>query len=476
MPGPTVLLKKSLLFVHRWLGVALCILFVMWFASGTVMMYWDFPSVTDQDRLERSPALDVSAIKISPVEALSILGMDEPPEQVRIGMFDGRPVYRFRWERSRKLIYADTGEEQRDARPEMLARTAAQWTGQPARAARVEKLEEPDQWTVQGEFRALRPLWKYAWPNGEQVYVSEVSGEVLQYTSTSSRVWAWLGPIPHWMYFLPLRKHGQEWTRFVIWTSGIGTVAALLGMILGLWMYTPRRRVPYRGQKRWHTIFGLIFGLSAVTWVFSGLLSMEPFPSLSGGDEPESAIAIEHALRGDLDLKAFPASPPASVAVKELEFLNFNSIPVYLAHLNHGETQVIPVNGQPAQTFDTERVSEIVRRAAGGALEELRVLDDYDRYYLDRRNTRPLPVILARTKDARIYIDPRTARIVGGYTAGDWTNRWLYHGLHSLNFPWLYKYRPLWDIVVISLLAGGCGLSITSLILAWRVVRRLVTS
>ena len=30
-------------------------------------------------------------------------------------------------------------------------------------------------------------------------------------------------------------------------------------------------------------------------------------------------------------------------------------------------------------------------------------------------------------------------------------NRWLYHGLHSLDFPFLRYSRPLWDIVVIVL-------------------------
>jgi hypothetical protein len=51
-------------------------------------------------------------------------------------------------------------------------------------------------------------------------------------------------------------------------------------------------------------------------------------------------------------------------------------------------------------------------------------------------------------------------------------NRWLYHGLHSLDFPWLYDYRPLWDIVVITFMLGGTALMVTSLILAWRVVGR----
>ena len=148
-----------------------------------------------------------------------------------------------------------------------------------------------------GVFR-LRPLWKYSWPNGEQVYVSETSGEVVQYTTTGSRLGAYVGAIPHWLYFTPLRKHGLEWSRVVIWSSGIGTLAALLGVAIGLWMYSPSKRyrnagvatsIPYRGQKRWHTVFGLIFGLGAATWAFSGMLSMDPFPSPSGG--PAGATA-----------------------------------------------------------------------------------------------------------------------------------------------------------------------------------------
>jgi outer membrane assembly lipoprotein YfiO len=50
--------------------------------------------------------------------------------------------------------------------------------------------------------------------------------------------------------------------------------------------------------------------------------------------------------------------------------------------------------------------------------------------------------------------------------------RWLYHGLHSMNFPWLYNYRPAWDIVVIAFMAGGTALAFTSLMLAWQVLGR----
>jgi hypothetical protein len=59
---------------------------------------------------------------------------------------------------------------------------------------------------------------------------------------------------------------------------------------------------------------------------------------------------------------------------------------------------------------------------------------------------------------------------VGGYSFRRWAGRWLYHGLHSLDFPWLYTHRPLWDVVMIAFMGGGTALGVTSLILAWRVL------
>ena len=75
-------------------------------------------------------------------------------------------------------------------------------------------------------------------------------------------------------------------------------------------------------------------------------------------------------------------------------------------------------------------------------------------------------------EDTRYYIDPRTATVVQTASNRNFWRRWLYNGLHSLNFPWLYNYRPLWDIVVITFMLGGMALSATSLTLAWRALGR----
>jgi hypothetical protein len=487
------MLKRTLLIVHRWLGVALCLVFLLWFPSGIGMMYWEFPGVSADDRLERAPSLNVSTVRLSPSEAYATLQMPQPPTSARLNTFDGRPIYRFRTDDIDSLVYADTGMEQVLVSREMMDRIASRWTGQPIDTAAVRMLDEVDQWTVQANFKRLAPLWKYTWPNGEQVYLSEMTGEVVQYTTAASRLGAYLGPIPHWLYFTPLRRHGPVWSQTVIWLSAVGTFTAILGIVIGVWMYSPSKRyriagretsIPYRGQKRWHTILGLVFGVATVTWAFSGLLSMDPFPlgtNGAGGGRRGNARSIQQALGGRPELDRFsPKHPRTAIAeiadlpVKELELKTVGDRPLYLATISRRDTRIVPVDGSPLVSFDRQEIVDIVTKAAPATgLADVSLLSQYDRYYLDRTRERPLPVILARTNDGtRYYIDPKTARVAGTYSPGNWATRWLYHGLHSLDFPWLYNYRPLWDIVVITFMLGGTALAVTSFVLAWRAVGR----
>lgn len=486
------MLKRSVVFIHRWLGVALCLLFLLWFSSGIAMMYCEFPTLSRDDQLSRSAPLEAAAVALSPLDAFRTLRSDERPSEVRLNTFDGRPAYRFHLGADDTLVYADTGEQQGVASPELMRRVAGRWTGQHTDAVTIEPVREVDQWTVQGPLRTLRPLWKFSWPDGEQVYVAQRSGEVVQYTTTASRIGAYLGPIPHWLYFTPLRQHQSQWTAVVVWTSGAATIAALLGLAVGVWMYSPAKRyqfdgkatsVPYRGQKRLHMTLGLIFGVGAVTWAFSGLLSMDPFPAASGSPASDSARAsVEAALRRPIDLAAFSAKSPAAALtelagfeVKELELISFAGQPTYLATLTDGDSRIVPIDGPPRVSVDRLRLVEAITASVPArARATVRDLDHYDAYYLDRRHRRPLPVALVQLDDrarTRFYIDPKSLRIVGTYNSTKWTSRWLYHALHSLDFPWLYDHRLLWNILMVTFMAGGTALSVTSVILAWRVVR-----
>ena len=376
--------KRALIFVHRWMGVLFCLLFLSWFASGMVMMYWQYPEVTPDDRLSHAPALDASRINLSPQEAYARLGSGGEPSEARLNTFDGRPAYRFGFGDSSAIVYADDGQMPEEFPAEMTLRIASAWSGQSPGAAKEEDLTEEDQWTVSEEFTDLRPLRKYSWADGQQVYVSAVTGDVVQYTTRGSRLAAWFGAIPHWLYFTQLRKHSQQWARIVIWASGLGTAAAILGITVGLWMYSPGKSYrsggapasfPYHGQKRWHAILGLLFGIFACTWAFSGMLSMDPFPQLQSGRRGGPGGRIAAALRQASPLNAFSAKLPREalaqaqasygIAAKELEMTSFAGEPVYLASLAPNETRVIPVHGEPAAEFDRAQIVSVARQARG---------------------------------------------------------------------------------------------------------------
>ena len=106
-------------------------------------------------------------------------------------------------------------------------------------------------------------------------------------------------------------------------------------------------------------------------------------------------------------------------------------------------------------------------------------LDQYDAYYYDRNRRLSLPVLRVRYNDPQrtwLYFDPKRGAIARKEERLTRLNRWLYHGFHSLDFPFLYYRRPLWDVVVIALSLGGLVLSATTLTASWRRLRRSVTS
>lgn len=111
----------------------------------------------------------------------------------------------------------------------------------------------------------------------------------------------------------------------------------------------------------------------------------------------------------------------------------------------------------------------------GVAIDGMMWLDQYDSYYYDRTGDLSLPVLRVRYTDPQrtwLYFDPRHGVIARKEERLTRLNRWLYHGLHSLDFPFLYYRRPMWDVVVIVLSLGGIVLSITTISASWRRLKR----
>ncbi len=300
-------IRKWIMRVHRWMGVVFCLLFLTWFLSGFVMMYRGFPHVDPEDRLSRALALDPARILVPPDRALAAADISASPSQIRLNNLDGRPVYRFAFGRRQVLVFADDGRRIDAIPQEMALRIAAVWTGFLPRAASPQGLIVTDYpWTFYSTVRPYGPFYKFSFPNGEEVYVSQPAGEVVQDTTRASRIGAYFGAIPHWLYFAWLQNSPSLWAQAVIWLAGAGALTSFLGLVAGIWLYSPSKRyrfrgarssIPFAGPKRWHVALGLMFGISACTWVFSGLLSMGPFSFLNDRGLPD----LERALRPDGD-------------------------------------------------------------------------------------------------------------------------------------------------------------------------------
>src|SRR3979409_589977 len=81
---------RALILVHRWLGILFCQLFAMWFASGIVMHFVPFPSLTEAERIDGLAMIETSPDLRSPAEAARAV---KDAARVRLLQRHDGPVY-----------------------------------------------------------------------------------------------------------------------------------------------------------------------------------------------------------------------------------------------------------------------------------------------------------------------------------------------------------------------------------------------
>jgi uncharacterized iron-regulated membrane protein len=506
-------LKRLLFLFHRWAGIVLCALFALWFVSGVVMMYVGFPELTEPQRRAGLPALDFSTARLSPAAAIAHFnagdfrtvgtpsGNHDLPGAaagaplrigtVQLGMLLGRPVYyvHARGAAQPRAVFADTGELLPRASPAMARAVAvdfarrAGWTDSAAKVAYRGTLQT-DQWTVSSALNAYRPLYRFELNDarGTDVYVSSTTAEVVRDTRRRQRVLNYFGSVTHWIYPTMLRRRVDLWTWVIDIVSGAGTLLAISGLWVGIlrWRWTRPpgvSAIPYRGWMRWHFITGAVFGLLTLTWVFSGLLSMNP----GRINPPRSPTAAETAVfaggRPALQDAQIPRITAADQAV-QAQLLQYDAQPFYRITYRDGTKRLVPAASYAEHGPTTAALlASVPKLMPGMPVADLDVLGAYDNYYYTRQpedGGRPLPVIRAKFSDPAhtwFYIDAATGQILERSTRFNRVYRWLYNGLHSWDFRWLWMHRPLWDIVLIAFSAGGVLLSVLGVIVGIRRLR-----
>lgn len=428
---------------HRYLGVAVGLLMLLWFASGVVMLFVRWPEVT--------PAERTAGLAPIPWARCCDLSALDPAQVVDGGSVEalaGRPVLR-------------TGGETYDLSTGQvlapLSRAAAMQAAQlhAGRAPASARLVQRDQWTVTGYFNARRPFWRVEMgdPVRTVIHVSARTGEISQATTRNDRVLAWLGPIPHWLYPQVLRQDVRLWTQVVIWGSLAGLFLTVAGIYLGVIAWRPwgdARLTPFRGLMKWHHLTGLAAGLLTLTWTLSGLLSMQPWGLLDS--QPDPAVASyrqSQTTAGELS-QALQALKARDLKARQVRIVPFEG---RLALLADGAR--LDAAGRPAPLAP----SDLARAAqALGPIARQGLIATEDAYWYGHHEPVQLPVWrVIRTDGTRHYLDPASGEVLRTVDAAGRGFRWWHLALHRLDVVPGFDRGAGWAaaMTVLLLLAGA---------------------
>lgn len=469
-------LARQLHLWHRWLGIGLGLLVLLWFISGVVMLFVAYPSLTPEEKWPHMQPIQPGLVQITPAQASDIIQAE--PDSLRLTMQQGRPLYHLRVEGKWQSLYADDGE--RLTVTPALARSNAQAFLPAATLTDLELLER-DQWSISSALHPHRPLYRAEFANGTSLYVSSRTGEVVLDTTTSERAWNWLGSVIHWVYFTPLRAdYPKAWRQVIMWLSLPATLMAVLGLWLGIDRLRLRRRykggriTPYRGWAKWHHLSGMLAGVFCLTWLFSGWLSVKPFDLLSGRKLSE---AETQAWTQAGPLSQAPALPATlALQAKEIEWVSFGGQTYLLASSARGRSLLQPQDGQPLPAVnEAQFATQAAKLVAEGTVKASTLLAHGDIYYYGKRLEMTSPVIRIDFNDASntsYYVDPATTRIVASQDNNSRSYRWLFAALHRLDFaPFDNAELPRW-VLVIALSLGGFILTLAGMVMGWRRLTR----
>jgi uncharacterized iron-regulated membrane protein len=474
-------LRRWLYIGHRWIGIVTCLLFVMWFVSGVVMMYVAFPDLTDQERLAALPDIAWQKVALSPDAAMKASGTTRYPRELRLNMIADEPVYRLSdWDGERQTISAVDGRAITGV-PEQQALVVAQH--HPAnKTPQLEETVDRDQWSVTARYDPLRPLYLIDLGDeaGTKLYVSARSGEIVLDTNRTERVWNWLGSIPHWIYPTVLRKDQPLWRQVVLWISGICMVVAVTGIWIGILRVRLRRRYasgsisPYRGWMAWHHITGFFFGVIVLTWMFSGWMSLDPGRYFAGNSTTQDALR-RYAGHDAPTIATAPHAPVGRSAV-EMRFVWIDGSPLMIAAARDGTKTVhAPATGHIVELSESLLWSAAAKLLPDSHLTERTTLGLYDAYWYAHHGSRELPVLRAVFDDQAatwFHVSPVTGDILGRTDSTRRSYRWVFNALHSFDFQLLLMHRPAWDIVVWLLSILGTIISISGVVIGWRYLKR----
>jgi uncharacterized iron-regulated membrane protein len=498
---------KSLIFLHRWIGVVLALFMLVWFSSGFVIAFFAAPSITRAQQLARAESLAPEAGWLSLGDALdTAAARAETPQtggagparkreddgviaEGRLVRIAGAPVWLIENHFGRRSAISALDGAPIVFSSEQAQRVAEHWVD----GAALINLGSEDAPLGVRNAEALRPFHRFAAPDGREIVVSARTGEVVQAATRGERALIYAGNWLHLFRWLDLAGAGDYRRAALTWAGFFAAAGSLTGVILGFvkWKpgflgrptYSRGRTQPYREfWLTYHFWAGLIGGAFALLWATSGFVSTNPGQIFS----PAAASPEELArYRSDAAPAAWAGASPAAAATQApeavaLSLSRLGDDAVLLAVARDGARRPLET-GRAKAGFSDEALAAAAARLAGATpIAGRELLIDYDSYYYPNhhqsRLDKPLPVLRVDLADAgrtSLYIDPVDGRLLAKLDTSRRLYRWLYSAVHHWDFG-LFRNEWLWNGWIALWVSFGIALSATAVVLAWRRLRRSV--
>lgn len=486
--------KRWTYLVHRWLGIGGCLLMLLWFVSGMVMLFIGYPKLTPGERLAALPALGDARGWQGP----SILpaAVQAEPESVALTMLRGEPAYVVRSGSNVGAWSAVTGQALLPVSAQRAEASAAQFAGGQAfvGATRVEE----DRWTHSRALDVHRPLYRVEVGGAQpgDLYVSSRTGEVVLDAPHVQQRWNYVGAWLHWLYFLRMQSVDPVWTWVVIALSALCTLVAVSGIVVGVWRwrfrghYRSGAKTPYvESWMRWHHLLGLMASAFVFTWIFSGLMSMNPLGVFSSTGE---AIDVEHYRGGAVAVDGALGDPAKLLAVAEAA--RFQPVEIQWRRIG-GELFAVLLDGQGdtrivsggnghlhvARWLPTAWLQQRARALSAAPMQGFVVQHAADAYFYPRAPeamngaaVRRFPVAVVDFDDAeatRVYLDLATGDLLLTMGHRERLGRWLFYFLHSWDLPAMLRQEGARLAVLLLLSAVGTALCATATVIGYRRLR-----
>lgn len=462
---------RWLILIHRYLGIAIGLVMVLWCLSGIVMMYVQYPSVDKNLSLRVLEPINLEGCCQSTIIEQSAL---VDVNRFQLEMLAGEPVLHVNASNSQRPMFNLLQGEKYTA----IDRTTASRISDIVQnnleidGSANYKTVQRDQWTVTNFYNRHRPLHQFTFDDQQktQLYISNTTGELIQYSTGSQRFWNWFGAVSHWLYPTFLRQHNQLWAQLVIWLSIAGIFLTVVGIYIGVRQLVKRWGKPdlYRGWMLWHHYLGLFFGLFILTWVTSGLFSMNPWNMIDFSVGARSQNRLQGLPLLAQDVKRF-IDRLANVTLPQdtarIEGYTLNGELFYLTYARDGSYQRF--NGATLQAAPVDEEEWLVKKAylnMVGQIDSEGLIHQDDAYYYSHHSPREFPVyrIIVNNRDkTRYYFNPISGELIAQLDRQQRAYRWMFNALHRGDFAAIARARPFWDVWMWVLLVGASSGCIT---------------